>query len=335
MFQMLLNKIRKKIRVPAVHGSGEKGFVGAALWMKFPEVLNACETLQGLTKISPRRLACWYMSSITEQHPDTAWWRENETYITQAWFIYEYACEHGMIQRAERGIEPPRELFDIKPEQVKHEGCVIIRVERAAGEPTCGSVSLVYVHADREFQKLVSMHRYQRQEQVYIRQINETDNNICDRVVETAVILLQQGYCVCVEEEALRKRILAEEYEAAYPYWVLEGATADSLELRYPRDKQLHSYIYRAGGRWNGKAVEISICDAPLLEDLIRLYHFRITGGAKIRMDAWQNTVENAMVYRPRHRKGEQESEPLMVDRFMELMERKVKVLDDLWEDDA
>ena len=165
------------------------------------------------------------------------------------------------------------------------------------------------------------------------RKIDETGGGVCDRAAEAAVTLLQQGYPVCVEEPLLRDRILAEEYEPEHLYWVSEGSQLDKLVLQYPRDRRLHKYVRKAGGKWNGKTVEISICNAHLLDDVIRLYGFRVTEGARVRMSAWRETLEQATIYRPRKKKDVPDETP-MVDRFKEMMARKPQRIDDLYEDD-
>lgn len=330
MLRMLLRKAIKKFRRAT---NDELAEHRAEFIVKFGDVLKACQEMRCVIEPEPRQLARRYMSSVIKKRTDAAWWNENIACLTEPWFIYEYACDEGIIARSQPSGKQTMVLFTIEPEEKNHDGYVRIYIERKVGNPECGRIILEYACADDPFQEHVRSQKFEYTENQCARTIDGTGGGILNRAVETALVLLRHGYCICASEMLMKERILAEEYEPEHPYWVVEGSELDKLELRYPKDRQLHGYVYRAGGRWNGKTVEISICNAHLLDDLIRLYGFRITDGAKVRMDTWKETVENATIYRPR-RKKDMQSEPPMVDRFRELMDRKPQIIDDLYEND-
>lgn len=330
---MLLNRVRKRKQTAAACQSGVRLKEAAAFAVRYRDVLSACILLQEAAAADPKQLARKYMSHVLQTQKEAVWWQENAAYLTQPWFIYEYACDHGLLQRVEHRAEAMPEHFVIEPEECRHAGCVRIHVERTVGSPSSGVITMTCEQADKSYHWLARTHRFQSKDGTYLRTTGEADGQVCDRAIETALALLRQGYRVCVEEALLRDKILHEDFEPAYPYWVLEGSAVDRLELRYPRDKRLHGYVYRAGGRWNGRTVEISICNAHLLDDLIRLYDFCITKGAKARMDAWQETLNQATTYRPRMRKELQDAQP-PVDRFREMMTHKTELIDDLIDED-
>lgn len=330
MLRMLLNRILSKRNGRTGDSQAE---MRTAFAVRYRDVRSACQELKDVIDLPPEQLARRYMSSVLAEHHDEAWWKENFDYLTEQWFIYDYGCENGFIDRREKTAETAVRLFSIEPETVEHEGFVEMRLVRNVGSSACGKVLLEYAQADDAFRDLARSMRFACREDRCARRIDETGGGVCDRAVEAAVSLLQHGYRICVEEAALRERILEEEFVPEHPYWVTEGSALDKLELRYPRDRQLHEYVYKAGGRWNGKTVEISICSAHLLDDVIRLYGFRMTKGAILRMEAWRETLEQATIYRSRKRKDDR-NEIQPVDRFKEMMDRKQQRIDDLYEND-
>lgn len=335
MLRMLLNRIRLRLqcRRRQAHGDAQARKMRAAFAIRYRDILDACLLLREEINIRTDHLAYRYMSSVIGTQQDDGWWTEHSRYLAEPWFIYEYACENGLIRRKERAINETPALHAIEPENAAHDGYVIICVHRKTGSPSIGDLVMEYLHADEAFRRIAWQMKFVCEGNGYKRIITETDGAICDRVVESAVGLLQQGYRVCVDEPVLKERILAEDFEPEHRYWVLEGADVDRLELRYPHDKQLHGYVYKAGGRWNGKTVEISICNSHKLGDLIRLYGFRLTEGARARMEAWQEMIDSTTIYRQRRRRS-MYSELPPIDRFRQLMEQKTKIIEDLYEND-
>lgn len=329
MLRMLRERVKGLFsRAPAAEQAGGGFRMRKAFALRYCDVLKACISLQEATELPSGQFACRYMNSIMQQNQES-WWQENAPYLTQPWFVYEYACDQQLIQRKPPSAEECPEQYIVAPEKPLHQGAVRLQAERTVGNPERGSIHMHYDFADKTYRWIARTHHFHTVDHQYIRTIGEADGGVCDRVVETAMILLEYGYRVCVDEASLHRRIMAEDFVPAYPYWVLEGTAIDRLELRYPRDKVLHGHVYQAGGRWNGSTVEISICNAHLLDDLIRLYGFRITEKARQRMAAWQNALGSATVYRPRQKRGEAPALPA-IDRFREMMERKPSILEDL-----
>ena len=330
MLRMLLNRVFRKIDQANVDSQTE---MRAAFATRYREIFMACCDLQSVINLPPGQLARRYMSSVLSERRNPSWWHENAIYLSEAWFIYEYGCDNNLIMRQEK-LEPAKNILSpIIPEKTAHDGFIKMHLARKAGNPECGRIALEYTHADDLFRQLALSMKFENMKECWVRSVDETGGGIHNRAVETAVKLLQNGYRVCTDEPSLKERILEEDYAPEHMYWVIEGSDVDKLELRYPRDRQLHGYVYKAGGRWNGKTVEISVCNSHLLDDLIRLYGFRVTRGARTRMDAWLDALEQATIYRSRKRKDAQ-NEMQMVDRFKEMMDRRSKRIDDLYEDD-
>lgn len=296
--------------------------------VRFQEVARACREIDGAP---PKGLAARYMSGVMHAGYGPEWWHENGPFLTEAWFIYEYACENGLMERPQIVNSAP-EMYVLNPESVRHDGHVILRLERTPGQPAQGKLCVTCAQADRDYFRFVRRLGFQRGELGCVRHIGETEAPIVDRAAEVGASLLKEGYSVCVNEPALQKLILDEDYVPEHKHWIMEGRRIDTIELRYPWDKQLHAYVCRAGGRWNGKTVEMSICDSHKLDDLIRLYGFRITDGAQERMDAWREALKHATVYRSRKRREQDNRTP--VDQFELLMRRQVSVIDDLYDDE-
>ena len=168
-----------------------------------------------------------------------------------------------------------------------------------------------------------------KEEGVYIRRVSEHAAPIEERAAEHAAALLDCGYAVCVQEGSLRERILNRCFTPEHRYWILPAAQADRLQLVYPRDVRLHQYVCRAGGRWTGKRMEISICHTDRVEEMMQIYGFRATREARARMDAWQEAIARTTIYHQRQaRKNAQKPQ----DMFQAMLERPRNVIDDLRE---
>ena len=96
---------------------------------QYTQVLSACRLLsEENPNIQPRELACRYMNLALREY-DAAWWEENQLFLCDAWFVYEYACRHGLIRRTENPL-PESFCQVIRPEQENHPGMVEIHVLR-------------------------------------------------------------------------------------------------------------------------------------------------------------------------------------------------------------
>ena len=154
-----------------------------------------------------------------------------------------------------------------------------------------------------------------------------------DRCAEIGAFLLDHGYRVQVEEAAIRQKILSRDYEREHTHWVLAAPQQDQLLLRYPYDGALNRYVRMAGGKWNGREMQLSIRQAEKIEELIQLYSFRCTQDARKRLDIWRQALENATIYRQRPWK-ERHATPPPEDMFLQLLKRDRPIPPDLQEHD-
>jgi len=64
---------------------------------RYPQVLNACLSLDGYISLSPQKLAMRYMAHVLEGNDDDIWWQENRQYLTQTWFIWEFCRRQDLL----------------------------------------------------------------------------------------------------------------------------------------------------------------------------------------------------------------------------------------------
>lgn len=296
---------------------------------QYASIVNACMLLESAAKMPPDRLARNYMRRVLDDETDEEWWFMHVGDLTQAWFIWEYGCAKGLISPPQP--ETPRSPVPIliRPESDFHKPYAFIRLEREPTQPEMGLLRVSASSPDADLPELLRKKNFRGQTGEWFRKIGEHAAPVLDRAAETAVLLLEHGYPVSVDEPALKEMILHRRYQAEYLFWVLAPPNANLLWLKYPHDNTLNRYVSMAGGKWNGRCMEISICAADKIEEIQSLYDFRITKEAQHRLDVWNEAVRQTTIYRSRSQK-EQSVPEATADRFQKLLNRRAEILEDL-----
>lgn len=268
-------------------------------------------------------MAAAYMEHVL-RCTDKSWWREKARVLCEGWFIWQYCVSNGLIDETEEIESAPPVM--LAPENVL--GQAQICTERLVRHPEQGRIR---IFCTPPAEVLTSLGYVQR-EGFYARRVDECAGGIDHRAAEAGDVLLAAGYALTLEDEAMKARILSGDYEEEKRCWIRETGREDMLRLTYPHDAVLHRYICMAGGRWNGKYVEMPIVYADRLDDLIRLYGFSITDEAARRIDAWHQALRTATVYRPRKKRQETAARP--EDMFKQMMLRKTEIPPDLLDED-
>lgn len=270
-------------------------------------------------------LAMAYVQSVLHR-TDKDWWHENGHVLCESWFIWQYCVSNGLIEAGEEMLCTPPVV--LKPEGINVVGQAQILVERQVHHPRQGRIQICCVPPASLLEQL----GYAQREGIYVRRVDECAGSIDHRAAEAGDALLAAGYMLTMEDEALKTRIMSGDYEREKRCWIRETDRADMLRLTYPRDAALHRYVCMAGGRWNGKYVEMPIVYADRLDDLIRLYGFSVTEEAARRIEAWRRALRTATVYRPRKKRQEAVTKP--EDMFKQMMLRKTEIPPDLLDED-
>lgn len=300
---------------------------------RWREIFSACEVLATLAQESPRQIAQRYMTRVLEREEDNAWWQENAPYLNQPWFIWQYSCAQGLATALPPAAEPPPLLL-IRPKgTTRRDACVHLRLSRENADSNRGWLFVSGPEKEKSFQDRMHAQGLWPRNGHYVRRIGETAAPLIDRGVELAVLLLEEGYTVSVEEPVLEARILRRQFAPERRYWVLAPPQRDKLRLSYPRDQRLHQYVCKAGAIWNGRYMEISICHADRVEELMRLYGFDASAAAKRRLEIWHKAVDQATLYRERKKKNEPPG-ATPADMFKKMLTQKIDVIEDLLETD-
>ncbi len=294
--------------------------VRTAFTARFDEVAASCAQF-GCDAL----WAADYMSHVLSNQSEAAWWQENAPSLTKPWFIWRYGAEHGLLEAEETPRKAP---IILQPEGRERIGHAEIFIERAVRHSDQGRILICCAPETDVLRPL----GYAEREGRYARRVDECAGGIMSRAAEAGEALLAAGYTLTLEEDAVRRLILSGDYEKEKRYWIRETERSDVLRLTYPRDSALHRYICMAGGRWNGKYVEMPIIYADRLEDLIRLYGFSMTEEAARRIETWHQALSTATVYRPRVRRRDDQPNPR--DMFKQMLARDIVVPDDLKDED-
>lgn len=291
---------------------------------RYHEILHACDLLD--TQRDGRALARKYIQHVLE-HQCLQWWAENAEYTAQPWFIWQYMCEHGLAsppveQKVSLNVKP------ILPDGEAPQAILLLQIERDAKNPDQGLIHLRCVQNDLTEEQAKQL-RCRYISGGYVRKVDECAAPIMDRAVQMGVKLLNQGFGVCVQEQALYERILCSEYEPEHLHWVRAAEAVDWLRLTYPYDVELHGYLLQMGGRWTGKQMLLSVTASDRLRDIVRLYNFRMTAEAQRRLALWEEACRNATIYKPRRLRNE----PPQIgagDLFRQMLEQTADVPADL-----
>lgn len=298
---------------------------------QYRTIYASCRALESVGALQPTNLAREYMTLVLTTETDDGWWAENQRYLLEPWFIWDYACAHHLVQPQAAEFSP-LSLRVLQPASPKYAGRALLHLERNPAHADQGRLDIHLTDAPPSIDALLRTQGFQPTEEGYFREIAEHAAPIVDRAVENAVLLLEEGCPVCIDEPPLEALILNRQFSPEHRHWVLATARPDRLQLLYPHDPRLHQYIYMAGGRWNGQAMFISISNAEKLEELMRLYGFRATSEAQHRLDVWHDAISQAVIYRQRGGKTRKQNAP--EDVFKSMLEQSREVIEDLLETD-
>lgn len=299
---------------------------------KYRQVYQACKLLNDNGNEQIHRLPGRYMKHILNTPHDDVWWQQNAEYLTEPWFIWQYAEEHELV-RIDIPAKPEPQYLIISPEKALFDESVLISAERDISRPEEGTL-LAYGVSSEALDALMRSLHFKHIPGGYVRKVDERAAPLIDRAVQTADKLLSNGYRVCVQEKLLYQRITAGGFEPEHRYWICAAQTSEWLHLVYPYDVHLHQYLKKMGGRWTGKQMLLPISAADRLQDVIRLYGFRMTREARMLMDVWNRAMQQATVYRPRKQKNEP-PEPEPIDRFRAMLNRPAEIPEDLLDRDV
>lgn len=299
---------------------------------KYQQVCQACRQLDEGHDEQMRRLPGRYMSHILHTPHDEEWWQQNAEYLTEPWFIWQYATEYALVVPKAPAANEPQYLL-ISPEKAPAKEALFISAHRDAHRPDEGTL-YVYGTSSEALDALMRSLRFKKIAGGYVRKVDECASPLVDRAVQTAVKLLDHGFSTCVQERYLHQRITAGAYEPEHRHWICAAQTPEWLRLMYPYDVHLHQHLKKMGGSWNGKQMLLPISATEKLQDVIRLYDFRMTQEAQRRMDVWNRAMQQATVYRPRRRQNEPPA-PEPIDRFRAMLNRPVEIPEDLLDKDV
>lgn len=293
--------------------------------LRFDEVLSVCARISD----APAELAAAYSSHLLRTQEDAEWWRANQRYLCEEWFILRCLREQGLLKPPEPPAPPPFPLRLLVPEGTRR-GTARLTLERTTERPEWGTLIVSGVEDEEIAAQLVRL-RFIQQPRRLVRAVDECSAPLLERAVETGAALLSCGCAVCVDEDELARRIGEGVFLPEHLHWIDLDERVDTLRLTYPWDRTLHMYLCQAGCRWNGRYTELPLIRLERAADVLRLYGFRATQAAQMRMDAWSEASRQATIFRARRKK--RQAAPRAQDLFTQMLNRPSEVLEDLRDD--
>lgn len=197
-----------------VRSSSERTFI-RNFSLLYREVLQSCSML--VEDGTEKTLAQRYMKHVLD-HQKPQWWSEYEEYAQQPWFIWQYACEHGLVSPPVTA-DVPLSVMPIMPEGDEPATILLLQIERNAMQPNQGLIHLRGAQ-DALTEEQAKQLRCRYIPGGYVRKIDECTAPIMDRAVQMSLALLKKGIGVCVQEKVLYERILRVEYQPAHRFTV-------------------------------------------------------------------------------------------------------------------
>ena len=168
---------------------------------RFSAVLASC----ALVRDDAEALAAAYAAHVLKTQTDPLWWHENARRLTEAWFIWRYAVQNGLI---EDEADAPAAPVVMKSE--RETGQAQIFVERSIRRCDEGRILICCAPETDALRAL----GYAAREGRYARRVDEYAGGIMQRAAEAGETLLAAGYTLMLPDEALRDMIAAGDYEA-------------------------------------------------------------------------------------------------------------------------
>lgn len=288
----------------------------ASLITHYREALSACKEIETHTEKTKTYLAGMYMKYIVSESDE--WKKENEAFLFEPFFVYDYLAEKGVIGRKE--TEP----MILHPDGERETGMSEIKIISSIENPDTGRIEVRPVFGDSPAKALWGM-GFEKDDEKYVCVISDREAPLMDRAAEAGAMLIDRNIGVCVFNAELFEKIYARDYASVNRYRVFAPEDDREIAFAYPWNPALHRSLFRSGAKWNGRYVSMPLAGAEKIQDLILMYGFYIEPRAAKRMEDWLNAEKYARTM-PKNREILKEEEEL-VSRFLS---RPIEIIEDL-----
>lgn len=282
----------------------------------YREALSACRELETHAEKTKTYLAGMYMKRIVSESEE--WIKENEAFLFEPFFIYDYLAEKGVIARKETA---PMLLH---PDGEREAGISEIKIISSFDSPDTGCIEVRPLFGASPDKALWGM-GFSKDDEKYVCVVSDREAPLMDRAAEAGAMLIDMNIGVCVLNAELFEKIHERDYTSVNRYRVYAPEDDREIAFSYPWNPALHRSLFRSGAKWNGQYVSVPLTGSEKVRDLIRMYGFYVEPRAAKRMDNWFRAEKYARTM-PKNREILKEEEEL-VGRFLS---RPIEIIGDL-----
>ncbi|WP_295442559.1 hypothetical protein [uncultured Thiodictyon sp.] len=166
-------------------------------------------------------------------------------------------------------------------------------------------ISVVFPEKREDFRNVVKAkgYRWEAARLSWTRTIDARSGPLADRAAEIGNALLAGGFCVRIQDHAIRAAAQSASFAPERQRWVLartSGTYAGWLVISWPREEDLYSAAKALpGARYDKPAVVVPAAQYAAIEDFAEAYDLAISPAAQVVLDTARLTHEQALLAVP------------------------------------
>jgi hypothetical protein len=178
------------------------------------------------------------------------------------------------------------------------------RTETVADISISGSnVYISFVEHNEKFRDLIKDHGFSwgNFDVGWKRECNSLTGSPLDRATEIGIVLLKSNFVISICDEALKGKILNKEFIPEHKRWIQKRIGGSyvgwfAISWEYGNEKLYKAAKAIAGSKWSNPSVVVPPYQYEAILDLVDLYGFKLSKGAKELVESAKKTKEEALV---------------------------------------
>lgn len=213
---------------------------------------------------------------------DSRFWIDNRDDVFHPTFILQYLA----LQKKKVTEQQLVDMDTVRPKEIKHDGVVNIIGKQ-------GNIQLEY-GKDQDFIDLVKSYKYKWDGQVWQRKITERTGSFDDRSAEIGHALLNNGFCICIHSETIKKNAIEGKFAPEQTRWILSRIDTPLLDISwYGRNDSLYEKARKIkGSKWDNPYVSVDVSHWRSLEEFAEGNGFKFTKAAQEKIETYKRQME-------------------------------------------
>ena len=312
----------------------------------YPELKGSYKQIEWATTIRNTKIA--ELDKMAAEDPDIkarvakAKGRAIEMFVWSSWWIDRRAM-HGndLLEEIEREVSRRGKIEDDKlvPEEIKAETTVYPEEQKkkltATVEVGKDWISASYPEPDDDFKRICkypnkmkwSSYKWRRSD------LNEITGSAEDRAAQLGNALLRAGFPVMVQDETVRSKMIAADYEPECDHWIMYDAGKKLLRIVWYDHPEENIYYNRGrcihGAKWRAGGFDVPLESFDEVEDYADINDFKFTNKSAAVVEEYKEAKKKAL--RVKAAEPEELEEP--EDKLAAILESDREVIEDLKDD--